>query len=332
MTQETPPEKSSFGERMAIALAAFGRAVIRLILLLLIIAVLAVIGFYGFPRLYDLFIQPVEQNTTRLDDISAQIEQDQIQVTRQLATLQGQVFVLGTQAANATATLSSLEQSQAAAQTTAQAGMDEQVGVVSTALARMDVFEGEMLGIQATLDGLHQQALQNQAAQQTASSAATLESIPVQKLEQDLSLVKAMELLTRSRFLLAQNNLGLAEQDIRAARELLVSLESEVYPYQVQALENIIARLDMSLIDIQQAPALVADDLEIAWQLLYAGLPGEHGLTPAPGSQLKLATSQPTLVGTGTPTPAPNSETAATPTHGPASDEKVTPTPGTPYP
>ena len=332
MTQENPPERPPFSERMAIALAAFGRAVFRLVLLLLIIAVLVVIGFYGMPRLYALFIQPVEQNTTRLDDMSAQIEQDQIQVTRQLATLQGQVFVLGTQAANATATLASLEQLQAAAQTTAQAGMNDQVGAMSTTLAKMDGFEGELQGVQATLDGLHQQALQNQAALQTASSAATLESIPIHKLEQELSLVKAMELLTRSRFLLAQNNLGLAEQDIRAARELLASMESEVYPYQVQALQNIISRLDMALSDIQQAPALVADDLEVAWQLLYAGLPGEGGLTPAPGSQLQLTTSQPTLVRTGTPTTAPNAETAATPTPGLGSDENRTPAPGTPYP
>jgi len=211
---------------------------------------------------------------------------------------------------------------------TVQAGLNDQVETMSTTLASMDRFSGELGDVQSTQDGLIEQMLLNQAAIQTAANVATNERIPVQELQQELSLVKAMELLTRSRLLLAQNNLGLAEQDIQSARELLVSLETEVYPYQLQALQDIIDRLDMALLDIRQAPALVADDLEVAWKLLYAGLPGENGLTPAPGSQLQIETGIPAQ--TSTPTSSPTSETSETLTPSPTPETSETPTPGLP--
>jgi hypothetical protein len=104
-----------------------------------------------------------------------------------------------------------------------------------------------------------------------------------------------MELLTRSRLSLVENNAGEAEQDVRAARQLLAGLGGEVPEYQVEALSSIIARLDQALIDLPARPVLAADNLEIAWQLLRSGLPGE----PTPGPTLTPGTP------TGTPTPGP---------------------------
>lgn len=93
-------------------------------------------------------------------------------------------------------------------------------------------------------------------------------------LFRELQLVKAMELLTRSRLLLAQNNIGLARSDIQAGRRLLAALQPEVSADQGAMIGEVIARLDAALAALPIAPVAAADELEGAWQLLIGDLPG----------------------------------------------------------
>ncbi|MBL7198886.1 MAG: hypothetical protein ISS56_01920 [Anaerolineae bacterium] len=93
-------------------------------------------------------------------------------------------------------------------------------------------------------------------------------------LYQELQLIKAMGFLIRARLLLVQNNLGLAQSDIRSGRDLLVALQSDVPPVQAQALAVIVSRLDAALEDLPDAPVAAVDELEGAWLLLERGLPG----------------------------------------------------------
>ena len=118
-------------------------------------------------------------------------------------------------------------------------------------------------------------------------------------LLQELQLVKAMQLLTRARLVLVQNNLGLAQFDIQAGRRILVDLQSEVPAYQSEQLARAIARLDTALGYLPDAPVAAVDELEGAWQLLIAGLPAEPSAVPT-----AEATPEATPTPETTPTPA----------------------------
>jgi hypothetical protein len=125
-------------------------------------------------------------------------------------------------------------------------------------------------------------------------------------LLRDLQLVKAMELLTRARLVLVQNNLGLAQFDIQAGRRILVDLQVEAPAYQSEQIARIIARLDAVLGNLPDAPVAAADELEGAWQLLLAGLPKEPPVVPE-SEATPTTTSTPEPTATVSPTPTPQS-------------------------
>jgi len=118
----------------------------------------------------------------------------------------------------------------------------------------------------------------------------------------ELQLVKAMELLTRARLVLVQNNLGLAQTDIQAGRGILVDLQAELPAYQSEQIAEIVARLDVALGYLPAAPVAAADELEGAWQLLVAGLSKEAPVAPALEA---VPTATPTLEPTSTPAAEP---------------------------
>ena len=125
----------------------------------------------------------------------------------------------------------------------------------------------------------------------------------------ELQLVKAMELLTRARLVLVQNNLGLAQLDIQAGRRILVDLQAEVPAHQSEQITKIVARLDAALDNLPTAPVAAADELEGAWQLLVAGLPKEPPVAPATEATPTITpTLEPTPTPAASPTPTPSAQ------------------------
>jgi hypothetical protein len=123
-------------------------------------------------------------------------------------------------------------------------------------------------------------------------------------------LIKAMEMLTRSRVYLVQSNLGLAKDEILAARELLA--EMSVPEYQQTALAAIIDQLDLAAQNLPDFPILASENLEVAWQLLRSGLPTESEASAALESPLEAtAPAEPATEATPTPTVSP--EATSTP-------------------
>lgn len=104
------------------------------------------------------------------------------------------------------------------------------------------------------------------------STALEGENSP-QVLLRELQIVKVMALLSRSRLLLVQNNLGLARSDAETARGLLAELQADGPEYQADALGAIMSLLDQALESLLDAPVAAADQLDGAWELLVAGLP-----------------------------------------------------------
>ena len=304
MSDQAPtPAPPSFGDRLALAFIKFVRALVR-ILLILLLAVLLVAGiYYGVPALYRRYVRPVETNLARLNDAQSRQEQSNQQINQRLDELERRLEGLELQNDSHKQTLDEVQARMDEMESAQQAGG----GAQATAIARQDELEATLAAMGANLEQVQAEiAAVDQAigrtslqVQELVNSTEAGES-PLQELRNELQLVKAMELLTRSRVYLVEDNLGLAQQDVSAARLLLAKMGGDVLSYQVKPLAAIIARLDAALSNLPSKPVLAAEDLEVAWQLLRDGLPGE-------------ATPQPTpTIGTGTPAAMGVTETPST--------------------
>ena len=123
-------------------------------------------------------------------------------------------------------------------------------------------------------------------------------------LKREVMLTRSIETIARARLFLSQSNFGLAHDDVQAARDILTELLIDAPTYQVDSLNQIIARLDFALSNLPAFPVIAVDDVDIAWQLLMMGLPESEAdvaatFTPAPS----IATSSPDAIPTFTPTP-----------------------------
>lgn len=123
-------------------------------------------------------------------------------------------------------------------------------------------------------------------------------------LKREIMLTRSIETIARARLFLSQSNFGLARDDAQAARDILAQLLIDAPAYQVDALNQIIMRLDFALSNLPDFPVIAVDDVDIAWQLLMMGLPESAAdvaatLTPAPST----ATLAPDAISTFTSTP-----------------------------
>ncbi len=135
-------------------------------------------------------------------------------------------------------------------------------------------------------------------------------------LKREIMFTRAIETISRARLYLSQSNFGLAKTDVRSARNLLAELSNDAPSYQLDALNQIIARLDLALGNLPAFPVIAADDVDIAWELMMLGLPASEDEVPVTATP----TIVPTLPATSTPeafptfTPTPAAFLSATPT------------------
>ena len=73
-------------------------------------------------------------------------------------------------------------------------------------------------------------------------------------LKREIMLTRAIETLSRARLYLSQSNFGLAKIDVQSARSILAELSTEAPPYQVNAFDQIIGRLDLALGNLPPSP------------------------------------------------------------------------------
>jgi chaperonin cofactor prefoldin len=265
------------------------------------------------------------------------------------ATRLDRLTAIGSDLAALQAALAQVEEAQQALRADAAAVQESR----EATQADLEATQADLKATQADLEALQQdlQALGEEldatasgldaieAEINTVSEAAAEQSEVVTALQQRLSgelspeallratqMLEAMDLLTRSRLLLVQNNVGLARTDIAAARERMLELQPTAPTDQQDAIEEIVTRLDAALDALPQSPVAAADALEGAWQLLLAGLPSgaaagaEAEETVAPAEGTPTAEASPTVEGTPTAEATPT-ETEATPT------VEATPTP-----
>ncbi len=316
-TENDSSPKTPFGDRLAMAFVTLVRAVVRLIIILVVLAALGLGLFYGLPWVYDQYVRPVEENSMRLDEIETYQEQVNAQLTQNAADMQKRLATLEAQNKASGDTVAALQAQLAEAKSTLQAGLDDTGTSLTASLEQLDALQTALTELDTRIAELQLSVVENSTGLETLSADYYVQGSPISALHRDLQLVKAMELLTRSRISIYQNNLGLARQDIQAARDLLAELQPLIPSYQVDTLEEILARMALALRNLDETPGLAAEDLEVAWQLLVIGFPGDPLYEPSGAldqtpeiTRTPIATTKPQL----TPTPAPERTTNPTST------------------
>ena len=96
---------------------------------------------------------------------------------------------------------------------------------------------------------------------------------PVDEMQGQLQLIRAMTLLSRAQFWLSEANLGQASEDVETARAMIAA-QAEKWRAEtgnddrITVLDEIVSRLDIALEDIRTQPSIAEDEIEIAWKLL----------------------------------------------------------------
>ncbi|GAB4542576.1 MAG: hypothetical protein Fur002_13070 [Anaerolineales bacterium] len=144
------------------------------------------------------------------------------------------------------------------------AGLQSQVDALS---ARADEIEKNIAAQTERIDQLDkmQAALEKEMTAQNNSALLAL--------QREMKFTRAAETLARARLYLSQSNFGLAETDVKSARNLLAELSADAPQNQSAALGAILARLDLALENLPALPVIAADDVDIAWELMMQGLP-----------------------------------------------------------
>ncbi len=273
MSAQPPSPPPTFGQRL---FDAFMR-LLRAFLLLIVLAAFGAFLFWGLPRLYNAFVLPVQEHGMRIEDLQAQQDQLAAQLTEQNTALMARIQELEAARDADKQTIAELN----ARLEALNADLSALSAAQESAQGDLETYRRSLETLQSDLDALDAQLAALQSGLQTAQESLTLmgdylasQDAPVTVLYREVQMVKAMELLTRSRIFLARDDLGKARQDVQNAYDLLAELRPLTYGEQQTALDDILARLDLVLQDFTRNPALLQDDMESAWRLLLAGLPG----------------------------------------------------------
>lgn len=276
-------------------LARLGRLILRLLFIFIAGIALGVGIFYGARAAYSQFVQPVQDHTVLLAELEVRQEETNNFLTQRFENIAGRLDALEVQNDSNKETFADLDDRLASVET-AQSAQGEQLDALGGNLEGMQTALSELQSDQASLEDdvaalqtafgdLRELRADLEAASETIDDNAqaieelTLEMQSVgdgwQAMLNEFQMLKAMELLTRSRVNLTQGNLSLARADIEDARGLLIALQDQVSTDQAIYLEEVVVRLDAALEDLPRSSIAAADEVEGAWLLLLVGLPVE---------------------------------------------------------
>ena len=271
-------------------LKAVIRWLLRFLLVVLIGVVIGAILYFVFANFYRQAIEPLQNNAARLSAIETSQAIGEQQRDARLEQIGERLAVLEDER---TLDMEALD------------GLEGDITALDKAVQEQDDVLVQIEDLQDDLNNL--EGIVSYEATQVMGLIATqqAENAPLNVVRQELQQVKAMELLSRSRLYLIQNNYGSAKVDIENAIAILMDLKDAVPDYQQATVDGWITRLELASENLPDKPALASDDLEIAWRLLVEGLPEE---SPEP---MLTGTVEPYVV---TATPLSGSSLTATAT------------------
>lgn len=276
MSEKKSDNELSFGSRMWLALGVFLRALLRLLILILIGGLIGGLLYYAVLQISQNIVAPLQNQSVRLEALETRQASNQSQLDDRLLKLSQRVSDLENQSRVDAEMQSKLQNGVSA--------MQESLDDHSARLAELD-------DLLARINSLEIQASYNSTQIADVEQTVKAESQSLSRLSQDVMLLRALELINRSRFYILQANYGMAASDVNMARDLLANLQQTDLPsYQIAALNDWSQRLDMVTQNLPFAPRIAAYDLEITWGLIAAGLPGPS--TPTPNSLTRTPTAQ----------------------------------------
>ena len=214
----------------------FFRFLLRVVSLLILLSLLSLALYLVLPWLYQKFITPVEQNTAQVRELQSQQKQMEQEVTELQTRLK-----------------------------TMETAQDGHAGSLQELDTRLGDIETEITARTKSLTELEDMQAKLQSQNETTAA----------ELDRQINLLKSMELLSRARLSMYQSNFGLAKQDVQIARDLLATVQPDAPAPLGDELDAVVQRLDLTLSNLPNFPVAASDDLDIAWQILLAGLPQE---------------------------------------------------------
>jgi hypothetical protein len=303
--QNPPPVRPSFGRRLWLAFVKLVKFVFKLFFIVLILAAIAAAIYFGAPVLIEEYLlKDVNENRSMIQEIDQEMGQNSELFGERLSDFQDRLDRLEVQSDTDKQTIADLQtelaiaQEQLAEQATTldsvdnfQALLTEHEETLTEFETQLSIQDGSLEEIRAELEATGISITANQSEMEALRAELETQDTLI-TLRHELELLKAMELITRARVSIGDDNIGLAQNDLELALELLSNLSTTVPAHQADILADIILRLELALGNLENLPNLASEDLEVAWQLLIPGLPMEPAQDEAAGEP--------------TPTPTPN--------------------------
>lgn len=268
----------------------FFRDALRILLTVIIAVALGAGIYYGasslVPWVQEQYIQPVRDNTSRLEDLRQSLEDHLARAEENFLSLTERLQTHDVQLDNLKATLD-LSRSQMTALAQQNQGLQ----------ATLTVQRSKNRHLQDQIDTLSTR----QAAQADHLSYLATQQLPRQAVVGETRVLVIMDLLSRAKSSLTQANYGLAASDLKLARKTLAALSPRLFSSSPEALR----RVDGLLLTAQEAlpedPSAAADALDLSWRILAQGYTRDHYSPQRP-----TATASPPV--TTTPQPTPDGE------------------------
>ena len=234
-------------------LTRVARSVLRLVMVSMIGVALGVGIYFGTRALYRNYVEPMQASLQRIAEIEEALAQDKVLARKQaeqtgerLAEIEGRLA--------------------------------EQSEVLAILVVEIDSVQNELEDQDNRIDRLRTMASQIESLSSdlraTADQVEGLETalseieLPAQHISKQLHLIQAMTLLCKAHLWLAEDNLGLAAEEIVAARDILAFMPESDSEEEDALIDQIIDRLSLALADVRTIPIVAADELEIAWKLM----------------------------------------------------------------
>lgn len=229
------------------------RSVFRVVLVSVIGIALGVGIYFGTRGLYRNYVEPMQASLRRIAMIEEALAQDKVLARKQAEQTGDRLAEIDGRLAEQSETLAILVVEIDSVQNELE-DQDNRIDRLRTMVNRIETLSSDLKATADQVEGL-----------ETALSEIEL---PAQRISKQLRMIQAMTLLCKAHLWLAEDNLGLASEEIIAARDILTFIPESDSVEEDALMDQIIDRLSLALVDVRTIPIVAADELEIAWKLM----------------------------------------------------------------
>lgn len=305
----------------------FGRFLLGVLRVLLVLAVgilIGAAGFFGVQYLMQQATAPAEANARRLAGIETQQASVHGQLDERMADFSERLADLE---ARADLTVNDLEEIRANEDALAEVvvQLDENLGGLAKLASEIEI---ELSALRSTVA-----VMNTQEAAARLTPTVTPAAVGVEELEAltvEVKLLKALELMSRSRLHFLNADYGLAEKDLQNAYRVLTDLQVSGLMPENEMYNEMLQRLKQAGRSLPDSPRIAQRDMEMAWDLLVEILTNPIEVSKDERT-VKEGTATPTPLSTSSALPPSFVTPTSFPTRTPTNEVSKTPTP-TPTP